>query len=168
MNTLTIKLDGHTFEVVTLDPVRPGAVVRVTVNGEPLTAFVPDTAASLDDLNWLLVAGQPCEFVLDRDLHWLKSAYGLHQLEIRDRESSLSRPVSGDGRLKAPIPGQIARVLVTAGQTVEAGAPVVILDAMKMENEIRAPRPGMVKAVHVRPGQNVARDDVLAEIVSAL
>lgn len=165
MNTLTIKLDGHTYEVTLLDLPRPGGTLRVLVNGEELTVSLPETATTPEEMEWLVVGGQPCEFVVDRDLHWIKSSRGIHQLEVRDRNAVTHRPTSGDGRLKAPIPGQIARTLVEVGQTVEPGQAVIILDAMKMENEIRAPRAGTVQAMHVRAGQKVARDDVLAEIV---
>jgi len=60
------------------------------------------------------------------------------------------------GRLTAPMPGLIGRVQITAGQAVKAGAPLLVLEAMKMEHTLTAPTDGVVVAVHYRPGDTVA------------
>jgi pyruvate carboxylase subunit B len=62
------------------------------------------------------------------------------------------------------MPGLVLRVEVEAGQIVEAGTGVVVLEAMKMENEIKAPAPGVVKVVHVSEGQAVDKGVPLVEI----
>jgi pyruvate carboxylase subunit B len=62
------------------------------------------------------------------------------------------------------MPGVVVDVLVEPGQVVRAGDGVAILEAMKMENEIRAPRDGVVHSVHVASGQAVSLDDVIAQI----
>ena len=64
----------------------------------------------------------------------------------------------------SPMPGVVVAVLVKAGQEVRTGEGLVIVEAMKMENEIRAPRTGVVEVVHVAPGQRVAHDEPLARI----
>ena len=53
------------------------------------------------------------------------------------------------------MPGKVVRVLVAAGDAVRADQGLVVVEAMKMENEIRAPRDGRVKSIDVAPGQNV-------------
>ncbi len=53
------------------------------------------------------------------------------------------------------MPGRVVRVLVREGEKVEAGQGLVVVEAMKMENEIPAPRPGRVAALHVEPGRDV-------------
>jgi biotin carboxyl carrier protein len=63
--------------------------------------------------------------------------------------------------VKSPIPGLIVKVLVEEGEEVEVDQPLVILEAMKMENEIRAPREGGVKEVRVSPGVQVGQGEVL-------
>ena len=63
--------------------------------------------------------------------------------------------VGGPARVQAPMPGKLVRVLVSAGQDVGAGQGLVVMEAMKMENEIRAPRAGRVKEAPVREGQAV-------------
>ena len=113
---------------------------------------------------WMVVGKRPYELVFDHDLHWIKAYGGMHQIEVRDLEAVISRPRSGDGRIKAPIPGLITRLLVEPGDEVEAGQPMLVLEAMKMENIIRANRAGTVAAIPVSPGQTVMNNEVLAEI----
>jgi biotin carboxyl carrier protein len=61
------------------------------------------------------------------------------------------------------MPGLVVRLEVEPGQTLPPGAGVLVLEAMKMENEIRSPGGGRVKAVLVRPGQAVEKGQVLVE-----
>jgi biotin carboxyl carrier protein len=67
-------------------------------------------------------------------------------------------------RLVAPMPGKIVRTLVPAGSHVEAGQGLVVMEAMKMENELRAPRAGTVREVHVQEGQTVETGALLAVV----
>jgi biotin carboxyl carrier protein len=62
------------------------------------------------------------------------------------------------------MPGQVLKVLVTVGQQVSAGAALVVLEAMKMEQTLRASTDGVVEAVLVKPGNVVAPGDTLVEI----
>jgi pyruvate carboxylase subunit B len=64
------------------------------------------------------------------------------------------------------MPGLVLRLEVEVGQRVETGAGVVVLEAMKMENEIRAAGPGVVRAVHVVVGQAVEKGAPLVELVA--
>jgi len=66
--------------------------------------------------------------------------------------------------IKAPMPGKIIDVLVREGSTVLKGEPVVILEAMKMQNEILSPVNGVIEKVSVRANTNVMKDDLLVEI----
>jgi len=68
------------------------------------------------------------------------------------------------GRVKAPMPGRVVRSLVALGDHVEAGQTLVILEAMKMENEVQSPAPGVVVAVDVVAGQAVDAGQVLIEL----
>jgi pyruvate carboxylase len=63
----------------------------------------------------------------------------------------------------APMPGMIVTVAAKVGQKVSAGGPLVSIEAMKMESQIRADRDGVIRAVHVRPGDVVAARDLLIE-----
>jgi biotin carboxyl carrier protein len=82
---------------------------------------------------------------------------------IRDMTGLGSGP-AGPAPLTAPMPGLIVRVSVTAGDEVSAGEGLVVMEAMKMENELRAPVPGRVKAVLVKVGQAVEKGAVLIEM----
>ena len=66
--------------------------------------------------------------------------------------------------LFAPMPGKVLKLRTEEGATVEKGAPLLVLEAMKMEHEIRAPRAGRVKKLPFRAGDMVSVGDVLAEI----
>ena len=74
-------------------------------------------------------------------------------------------PVSADGtKVLAPMPGAILNVNVSVGATVKAGDVLMVLEAMKMENDIGAPCDGVVKQIPVTKGSTVNTDDVLAVI----
>jgi biotin carboxyl carrier protein len=68
----------------------------------------------------------------------------------------------GVAQIVAPMPGKVVRVHVEAGATVEKGTGVVVVEAMKMQNELKSPRAGMVVAVNVKAGDTVNAGDVLA------
>jgi biotin carboxyl carrier protein len=70
----------------------------------------------------------------------------------------------GDGRVLAPMPGRVVKVLVAPGARVEARQGVVVVEAMKMENELRAPRAGVVREVRAVEGASVEAQAVLVVI----
>jgi biotin carboxyl carrier protein len=163
MNKLAVIIDGHSFEVeLNWHANRPE--VEVVVNGEVVRVMVPNTAVSFAEQEWLMVNQRPYELLFDQDLHWIQAYLGRHPLEVRDLDAAVARPRSGDTRVKAPIPGLISRVLVQPGDAVALGDTVVILEAMKMENEIRAQAGGVVKSVHVQAGDTAVRGELLLEI----
>lgn len=164
MSKIAVTVDGRTYQIELELFGRNGAELVARVNGEPVRVLAPELGGDLEEMEWIVVDDRPYEIAFDRDLRWLRSARGLHRIEVRDVEALTARPRNGDGRVKAPIPGQITRVLVSVGQAVAAGEPLLVLEAMKMENEIRAPRAGVVTAVHVAAGRGVTRNELLAEI----
>ena len=66
--------------------------------------------------------------------------------------------------IKAPLPGNVVKILVSAGQAVKRGDTLLVMEAMKMENNIMAEKDGTVKAVYVEVGRTVALGDALVEI----
>jgi biotin carboxyl carrier protein len=84
--------------------------------------------------------------------------------QVGRRQAALEE--AGEAEVTSPMPGVVVAVLVEEGQAVHTGEGLLILEAMKMENEIRAQRNGVVERVHVTPGQRVAQDDVLVRIGS--
>ena len=164
MSKLTVTVDGQRFEIeMVLTPdCDQGCVIKV--NGEDVTISIPESVAPDPSFEWMIINGRPYELTVDDHLNWLRAYSGIHAIDIQDREARVTRPRSGDGRIKAPIPGLVTRVLVKNGGQVRAEQPVIVLEAMKMENEIRAPFDGEVRSIAVSPGETVIRGAVLAEI----
>jgi len=69
-------------------------------------------------------------------------------------------------KIEAFIPGTIREILVKEGQEVEAGTPLLILEAMKMRNEVVAPLPGIIRKIHVRSGDMVPKLKLLVEVAT--
>jgi acyl-CoA carboxylase subunit alpha len=137
----------------------------------------------------LAIGGKPTRvsrFALDGDRLWFVE-HGGHRRSVRVARSAARAWVLSEGQLlafveqprfaepgadtvagslTAPMPGKVVKVLVTEGQEVAANAPLVILEAMKMEHTVRAPVAGTVRALHVAVGDQVDTDRVLA-IVTA-
>ena len=90
------------------------------------------------------------------------------EVELRDATRAAApgavRVGSGPARVTAPMPGKVTRVLVTRGQTVAAGASLLVIEAMKMENELRAPRSGEVVELLAREGQTVESGALLVVV----
>jgi len=68
----------------------------------------------------------------------------------------------GKQQIIAPMPGKLIRVLVKAGDVVEAGQGLAVIEAMKMQNEIKSPKNGVVERVVAKEGQNVSAGEILA------
>ena len=82
---------------------------------------------------------------------------------LRDLSAASAGP-SGPAPIIAPMPGLIVRVNVAAGDTVEAGQGVVVMEAMKMENELRATAAGRVRSIEVTPGTAVEKGALLVSL----
>ncbi|QJI45307.1 acetyl/propionyl/methylcrotonyl-CoA carboxylase subunit alpha [Pseudomonas sp. ADAK2] len=91
----------------------------------------------------------------------------LRRVETYDPITAVESSHSHQGGLTAPMNGSIVRVLVEAGQTVEAGAQLVVLEAMKMEHSIRAPHAGVIKALYCQEGEMVSEGSALVELEEA-
>jgi pyruvate carboxylase subunit B len=138
---------------------------HVAVDGERLEAHV--AAVPGTPLHHLLLAGRSWTVAVQHlgALRWAMGAVGerfeVEAVDERTREiqalTARGRAAGGGSVVKAPMPGLVVRVEVAAGQRVELGAGLVIVEAMKMENELRAPRPGVVETVHVAAGQAVEK-----------
>ena len=88
-----------------------------------------------------------------------------YEIAVRDPRR-LSRGGAGQAeagplKLTAPMPGKVVRVMVEEGQSVASGQGLIVVEAMKMQNEIKSPKAGVVKAVHVRQGGSVSAGQAL-------
>lgn len=100
--------------------------------------------------------------------YWVFVRGYLFAVRVEDERERRLREASGDRHgpagevaVKAPMPGLIVAVPVQEGQAVRKGEKLVLLESMKMQNEIRAPRDGVVKAIRVKPGQSVEQNQIL-------
>ena len=91
-------------------------------------------------------------------------------IAIRDprqwrRYRGAAAEVEGRQKVMAPMPGKVIRLLVKSGDLVEVGQPLLVVEAMKMQNEVRSPKSGTVEGLAVSPGQAVSAGDTLGFIV---
>ncbi|MPM69380.1 Glutaconyl-CoA decarboxylase subunit gamma [bioreactor metagenome] len=87
------------------------------------------------------------------------------QVLSQNNETQNSAPINAEGEvLEAPMPGSIVNVATKVGDLVKKGQLLVVLEAMKMENEIVSPKDGTITAVGVSKGQSVNAGDVLVKI----
>ena len=94
------------------------------------------------------------------------SHYAVTLTDPKRLRGAAAASAHGDGaaRIIAPMPGKVVRVLVGKGESVEAGAGIVVVEAMKMQNEMKAPKAGTVATLNVEVGTTVNGGDVLAII----
>ncbi|MCK5058297.1 MAG: biotin/lipoyl-binding protein [Candidatus Aminicenantes bacterium] len=88
----------------------------------------------------------------------------LDERKMRMRRIRSDLDISGTEIIKTSMPGKVVKVLVKEGETVKSGAGIIIIEAMKMENEIQCRNSGVVKTIHVAAGQTVESDAALIEI----
>jgi biotin carboxyl carrier protein len=111
----------------------------------------------------VLIDNQPIE-VLEHDGRYTVLRGGPSFIEARTRDTLRASTSLATGTLVAPMPGKIVRVLCQLGNTVDVGTPLVVLEAMKMENELRAARAGRVTAIFVTEGSAVESRAKLVEL----
>lgn len=160
-----VTIGERTFEVTLDDEGMAVDGARVQADLRPVPG-TPMHHLLLDGQSYLLHAasGRAGEWVL----HANGARYDTEVVDERTRAiraltSSAAGP-RGPKPVRAPMPGLVVRLLVEPGQRVEAGQGVAIVEAMKMENELRAPRAGTVAAVNVAEGQSVDAHAVLVVI----
>ena len=151
--TIEVEVDGDGARV---DGKARKAELR-TIEGTPIRNLL------IDQSSWVL------PFEADGRGKWVIQRWGERfEVEVVDERTRHIRSLVGAGQasggpapLKAPMPGLVVRVLVEPGQTVSAGQGMVVLEAMKMENELKAQGPGSVDSIPVKPGQAVEKGALL-------
>jgi biotin carboxyl carrier protein len=127
-----------------------------------------DAILARPDVLSLRVGNKAYEIKLERvanDLHlWVGSAQ--FAVEVRDPRSLRGRARAGDDygpkKIVASMPGKVVRILVSLGEDVAQGAGIAVVEAMKMQNEIKSPKTGRVQKILVGEGAAVNAGDVLA------
>jgi glutaconyl-CoA/methylmalonyl-CoA decarboxylase subunit gamma len=143
--------------------------LSVLVDGEPLDLKY----SSVDGLGQFLVLSEGKSYGVSIDgastelgITIAGSLYDVQIEDERERAAGAAERAAGKtgGLIKSVMPGVVVELLVEEGQEVEAGQPLLILEAMKMQNEIASPHGGLVKAIHAVPGKAVAAGEKLVQI----
>jgi len=129
-----------------------------------------DAVLARRDVLSLIIDGRAYEIKRERtatDLHlWVGSVR--YAAQLRDRRSLRSRASADDEKgprkLMAPMPGKIVRVLVEENAEVDAGQGLLVVEAMKMQSEIKSPKKGVVRKMVATEGASVSAGDVLAVV----
>ena len=160
--TYDIAIDGKSYR---LDLSRTEGEWNCRLDGREIAV---DAVLARPDVLSLRIGNQAYEVKCERvgsDLHlWVGSAR--FAAEVRDPRSLRGRVRATDDqgpkKLTAPMPGRVVRILVTAGAEVNAGSGVLVVEAMKMQNEIKSPKKGTIQKILVSEGTAVNAGDVLA------
>ncbi len=123
---------------------------KVTVDGQVFNVVVEEVTAS--------------NSLQNRDTTHREPALPVYPAEIGPEPQQLRRPADGVLNVEAPMPGSILDIAVKRGDTVKEGDVLLVLEAMKMENEITAAQPGTVHEIHVKVGDTVGSGEILLEI----
>jgi pyruvate carboxylase subunit B len=141
---------------------------QVFVDGEPISVDLAQSG--VPELYSMLFDGASYELLIESDrfnytvtLHGEQIAVQVEDERLRKLNMGRKIPALAQGELAvtAPIPGLVVQVLVSVGDKVEENQPLLVLEAMKMENEIRSQRSGTVKTVEVDTGQRVEQNATL-------
>jgi pyruvate carboxylase subunit B len=138
---------------------------NVTMHGETYNIKITGVGHKADDERpfYLTVDGVPEEVLLETLQETVATESGM--VDTRKASKGSKRPkASKEGHVTSSMPGTIVEVLVKNGDSVNAGDPVLVIEAMKMESEVTAPIAGTVSAINVAKGDNVNPDEALLEI----
>ncbi|MBZ0297336.1 MAG: biotin/lipoyl-binding protein [Anaerolineae bacterium] len=158
-------INGKQFEI---DIQKDGSIL---VNGQPRDVDFLELSSQLYSM---IMNGRSLEVVIEeKQGHYqVAMADRMYEGTVLDERAQLmlSRrgvPDEGSGELsiRSPMPGLIVSIPVEEGQFVEKGQTVVVLESMKMQNELKTPREGTVQRISVHPGQSVEQKKILITIV---
>jgi biotin carboxyl carrier protein len=143
-----IRLNGQEYEI-DFTQVSGQPIYSLLMNGESFEAYV-----YRDEETWeVLMGGRQYRAQVEDE----------HQKRLRLAAGS-GPAQSGPYHLKAPMPGLVVKVPVEEGQEVHKGDVLLILESMKMQNELKSPRDGVVRRIRVQPGESVEQKQTLLSV----
>ena len=145
---VSAEIGGRTYE---LEVHNPSAAELILRHGTQIYSCRVEPSRKQRDL-------------FDVELHGHNYAVQLVDPKRLRGQQSLGAHDHGSARILAPMPGKVVRLLVEVGAQVEAGAGIVVVEAMKMQNEMKSPKAGVVTALNAEAGATVNAGDILAEI----
>lgn len=159
-------VEGRQFLVEIIDE------KHITVDGK--TYMVDFESVSGQPVYSLIVDGQSHEsYVYPGDDNWQVLLRGrLYPVTVEDEREKRLRAAAGGGvaetgefHLRAPMPGLVVTIPVTEGQEVKRGQVILILESMKMQNELKSPRDGIMGRIRVKPGETVEQKQTLLSVM---
>jgi biotin carboxyl carrier protein len=164
-----VTAEGRDRNIVVEGPLPESGRFRISIDG---MAHEVDARAVRPGTWSIEIAGKSYTVDLDRRRNGVAASVGASEalLQVEDalhrRLAAAAQPRAGRSgeTIRAPIAGKVVKVLVAPGDEVAPGTPVIVLEAMKMENELVAERGGKVGSVHKQAGQAVDTGDVLVEL----
>lgn len=159
---------GDEFREIDIEPLN--GQLQVCYNGK---TYLVDLK-KLDDKRYSMLVNNR-SYVVETEQHQRETVlfYGQERkvFQVFNRAQKIESEIFGGGEeeaaagdVRAPMPGMVLRLEVAAGDVVEAGQPLLVIEAMKMENEIRAATGGRVEEIIVSAQQAVEKDDLLIRI----
>jgi biotin carboxyl carrier protein len=167
---LAIELGGMTRRIeIASDAARASGELLWTIDGRAVEADAVEVAPGIYSI---LIGGASFEARVEPDATNLRItvagreyAARIHDPRQWSRNRGAAIEAEGSQRVIAPMPGKVVRVLVKAGEAVEAGKAILVVEAMKMQNEVRSPKSGKVERILVSEGQTVSAGEVLATVI---
>lgn len=133
-----------------------------TINGNKYEVNLKDVEENIASLE---VNGTPYEVEIHREVKSTKTPKLVRsEVKTKPGEGTIKKKATGAATVLAPLPGNIFKILVGVGDVVKKGDTLLIMEAMKMENNVAAEKEGTVKTIRVKVGDNVLQNDVLIEL----
>ena len=158
------QVDGQTHVVVVDES---GGRLTVAIDDAP-PVEVDVTSSGVPGLFSIISGGRPTRAYVTRDGRNLRVVVDGRTFVLGASGSGRGRGASGGatdppGKISAPLAGVVVEIRVAVGDRIEARQSVVVIEAMKMQNEVQSPRSGVVSAVHAERGVRVEKSEVLFE-----
>ncbi|MDP4289793.1 MAG: biotin/lipoyl-containing protein [Bacteroidota bacterium] len=164
--SLEFSIDGRKPEVKLIES--KGSRVKISIDGRVYDA---DIVKFGNGLYSIIIDGQSFSIEMieeDTPKHYvLNTFYKSFNVEIIDAEKRYQRSrlkgskIGGENNISSPMPGKVVGIPVKVGQKVEAGQPVIIISAMKMESELKVKNAGKVKEIRVKEGAVIDANQIL-------
>jgi len=166
---LAIELGGKMRSVeIAPNGARSNGRVLCAIDGRAVEADAIEVTPGIFSI---LIEGASFEVRVEPSVAGVRITIGGNEYSARIRDPRQWRrnrgaaiEAEGSQRVIAPMPGKVVRVLVKAGEAVEAGKGILVVEAMKMQNEVRSPKSGKVERILVKEGQAVSAGEALAVV----
>lgn len=135
---------------------------KFTISGDEYDVNIKDIEENVAQIE---VNGTRYEVEIHREVKATKTPKLVRKPVVQQPgEGQIKKQATGGYPVKAPLPGTILKINVAEGDTIKAGQNLMVMEAMKMENQVLSEKDGQVKAIKVKEGDAVLQDDVLIEI----